>query len=204
MSVSCSPAPTAERVLSGGPCQLPPEPARGVSTPSASRPSDHSLSLPSLFRPGNAPELPPSGPSSSRRSVLVSEAFLPCRFAQRSDRAHDFGGLPPPGIAPIQVLPPGSELALLALPLWGLPNRRRRTGFPAPPLTCFTSEQRRTPVPKLHPRVLPSGGRAGPSGRPRPRQPFGHPRLAHRNTPLSPEGEIGASRHPPANPQHPL
>jgi len=71
----------SRKVPQGRVCQVPPEPAHSVCTLSANRAAKgHPLDLPGLFRPGNAPELPPSGPLASRRSKPVSGLLPPVSF----------------------------------------------------------------------------------------------------------------------------
>lgn len=103
-------------------CKAPPEPARSVSTLSASRPVGHPLDLPGLFHPGNAPELCLQGLAPSRDPVASPRPILPCRWRRfRSPRLRRFAPSGnrvsrricfqtqrapyPPGLLPSGVLP---------------------------------------------------------------------------------------------------
>jgi hypothetical protein len=111
--------PAARRFDAAGNANPRPEPARSVSTLSASRAcsertsrmsrSPHAAphrkrprSRPGLFHPENAPELSPSGPCSLRRSGPVSEPVPPVPLESRPRRVAappsslvGFGGLIP-------------------------------------------------------------------------------------------------------------
>jgi len=110
-----------------------------------------------LFHPANAHELPPSGPCSSRRSGLVSEASPPVPLSDALSRHLGSEGLIPPGVgraepkpddpSPLDVLP--SE----ALPPAAVASASRDL------LSRASSEARaEAHEPDGHHRVSPNGG----------------------------------------------
>jgi hypothetical protein len=117
MSFCRSSAHTADRVLRGGACHTPPEPARGVSTPSANRPLGHPHCLPGLFRPDNARELSTFRAFSFQRSVTrsrvrSSHAVTRFRASSPRDRLRRFSPLEIGVLG--RLFPPGRD----SIPSW--------------------------------------------------------------------------------------
>jgi hypothetical protein len=155
-----------------------PEPAHGVSTPSAScafpaasrasrscrvEPLERPQNRPGLFHPGNAPELSPSGLCSLRRSRLVSEPDPPMLLSYRRGDNLQLRRLTPSGEAAQPDRSQTTRSALMAFsplrlslsPPWSrLPDSSSHV-LPPDPLP------RRLPDPteslEAHHRVLPCG-----------------------------------------------
>jgi hypothetical protein len=153
--------------------QVPPEPAHGVSTPTASRAAKgHSLDTPGLFRPGNALELSPSGPRAARRGGRVSASLPPVSFGAalwrsvRLRRVEPFGKpnrsrrsdrdpMPSWRFAPLRLsLPPPWALASQLPPLTCLEPSGRTAAEVTAEAATPAKDATRTP----HLRVFPSGG----------------------------------------------
>jgi len=157
LSVSCSSAHAAARVHDGGRCHVPPVPVRGVSTPSTGRTSRSTLfGLPGLSHPGNAPELPSTGLSSSRRSGSRLRALPPlplCGALRRRTRLRRIdpseNRLPKGCVAPARdPCPPDVPSLRLSL---SLPCDR---AFPDAPPSRFAFRETEVPL-RAAPRSLP-------------------------------------------------
>lgn len=148
----------------GGVALFPPESAERFDAPSEPGPSGRpnfpsraycipttllSFRLQGFLPPGDRTSLPKSR--------------LPCRLTPLSGGGYGFEGLIPPRSSPetrLRVIP---SVPSWPSPLWGSPFRRRGTGFPAPPLTCFLrlglwiqEAVRAIRGPHVHLRVLPN------------------------------------------------
>jgi len=158
-------------------CQVPPKPARGVSTPSANRAARALHLAPSgLFHPDNALELPPSGLCSPHRSSHVSatsppmplgavlrqhlgfEGLIPARIGTRQDRSPDDPC--PLDATPSEALPPAA-VAPASRNLLSRASRVARTEAPTP--HC-TTESHRTAGPVSRSVAREQRNGTGPSG----------------------------------------
>jgi hypothetical protein len=126
----------------GGPqqrgCQVPPEPARSVSTLAANR-AVKAISTPCrvCFAPTTLLSFRLQGFEPPGEEAASPPPFLPCRFAPHSDGAYGFEGLDPPGSRTDPPRRPdpvpswrSSPLRLSLPPPWGSASR-------LPPLTRF-------------------------------------------------------------------
>lgn len=118
MSNRSSTAYEVEPVLfRGRGCQVPPESARSVQALSANRPLVRPTdpTVPDMFQPGHAHELPPSGRSADRRSGSVTGTLPSVPFGAALWRRVRLRRVDPSGKPPRARLAPHRGRALLAL-----------------------------------------------------------------------------------------